>query len=120
LESLIALHLSDSSQGLNAYHSVENILRQSVYSRLTNYEDINNEVRVAFRADATFVRPTIYQTLKPRPAEAEGQLVQHARHYWLLLAEWYLTRRYAAAGLGTTDADRLTHRTCGQFGKERI
>ena len=52
LETLIAEHLNDSRQGLNTQFSLTNLLRQSVYSRLAGYEDLNDAVRVS--ADPTF------------------------------------------------------------------
>ena len=52
LETLIAEHLSDSRQGLNTQFSLADLLRQSVYSRLAGYEDLNDAVRVS--ADPTF------------------------------------------------------------------
>ncbi len=51
LATLIAEHLSDSRQGLNTQFSLA-VLRQSVYSRLAGYEDLNDAVRVS--ADPTF------------------------------------------------------------------
>ena len=52
LETLIAEHLSDCRQGLNRQFSLADLLRQSVYSRLAGYEDLNDAVRVS--ADPTF------------------------------------------------------------------
>ena len=52
LEALIAAHLSDPRQGLNTQFSLADLLRQSVYSRLAGYEDVNDAVRVS--ADPTF------------------------------------------------------------------
>ena len=52
LETLISEHLSDSRQGLNTQFSLADLLRQSVYSRLAGYEDLNDAVRVS--ADPTF------------------------------------------------------------------
>ena len=52
LETLIAEHLSDSRQGMNTQFSVVDLLRQSVYSRLAGYEDLNDAGRVS--ADPTF------------------------------------------------------------------
>ena len=52
LEALISEHLSDSRQGLNTQLSLADLLRQSVYSRLAGYEDLNDAVRVS--ADPTF------------------------------------------------------------------
>ena len=52
LATLIAEHLSDSRQGLNTQFSLADLLRQSVYSRLAGYEDLNDAVRVS--ADPTF------------------------------------------------------------------
>ena len=52
LEALVTAHLSDSRQGANIQFSVADLLRQSVYSRLAGYEDLNDAVRVS--ADPTF------------------------------------------------------------------
>ena len=52
LETLIDEHLSDSRQGLNTQFSLADLLRQSVYSRLAGYEDVNDAVRVS--TDPTF------------------------------------------------------------------
>ena len=52
LEARVAEHLSDSRQGLHTQFSVADLLRQSVYSRLAGYEDLNDAVRVS--ADPTF------------------------------------------------------------------
>ena len=42
MEQLIADHLSDSRQGLNTQFRVGDLLRQSVYSLLAGYEDLND------------------------------------------------------------------------------
>ena len=52
LGTLISEHLNDSRQGLNTQFSLADLLRQSVYSRLAGYEDLNDAVRVS--ADPTF------------------------------------------------------------------
>ena len=52
LATLISEHLSDSRQGLNTQFGLVDLLRQSVYSRLAGYEDLNDAVRVS--ADPTF------------------------------------------------------------------
>jgi len=52
LEKLIEEHLSDSRQGLNKQFTLSDLLRQSVYSRLAGYEDLNDAARLA--ADPTF------------------------------------------------------------------
>ena len=52
LATLISEHLSDSRHGLNTQFSLADLLRQSVYSRLAGYEDLNDAVRVS--ADPTF------------------------------------------------------------------
>jgi hypothetical protein len=52
LEKLIEEHLSDSRQGLNKQFTLTDLLRQSVYSRLAGYEDLNDAERLA--ADPTF------------------------------------------------------------------
>src|ERR1700693_313340 len=52
LEKLIEEQLSDSRQGLNKQFTLADLLRQSVYSRLAGYEDVNDAERLA--ADPTF------------------------------------------------------------------
>ena len=42
LEHLITDHLSDSRHGTNTQFRVADLLRQSVYSRLAGYEDLND------------------------------------------------------------------------------
>ena len=54
LETLIAEHLSDSRQGLNTQFTLADLLRQSVYSRLAGYEDLNDAVRVSGRRPSAF------------------------------------------------------------------
>ena len=41
LEKLIEEHLSDSRQDLNKRFTLADLLRQSVYSRMAGYEDVN-------------------------------------------------------------------------------
>ena len=52
LGNLIHEHLTDSRQGTNKKFPLVDLLRQSVYSRLAGYEDLNDAVRVS--ADPTF------------------------------------------------------------------
>jgi len=52
LEKLIEEQLSDSRQDLNKQFTLSDLLRQSVYSRLAGYEDLNDAERLA--ADPTF------------------------------------------------------------------
>ena len=52
LEKLIEEQLSDTRQGLNKQFTLADPLRQSVYSRLAGYEDLNDAERLA--ADPTF------------------------------------------------------------------
>ena len=46
LGTLIDEHLSDSRQGTNKQFTLADLLRQSVYSRLAGYEDLNDAERV--------------------------------------------------------------------------
>ena len=50
LGELIDEHLSDSRQGTNKQFTLADLLRQSVYSRLAGYEDLNDAVRVSAEA----------------------------------------------------------------------
>ena len=52
LGKLINEHLSDSLQGTNKQFTLADLLRQSVYSRLAGYEDLNDAERVSI--DPTF------------------------------------------------------------------
>ncbi len=52
LGELIAQHLTDSRRGKNTQFPLADLLRQSVYSRLAGYEDVNDAERVS--QDPTF------------------------------------------------------------------
>ena len=52
LGKLIDEHLTDSRQGTNKKFPFVDLVRQSVYSRLAGYQDLNDAVRVS--ADPTF------------------------------------------------------------------
>ena len=52
LGELIDEHLTDSRQGTNKQFTLADLLRQSVYSRLAGYEDLNDAERVSI--DPTF------------------------------------------------------------------
>ena len=52
LEAIITEHLRDARQGLNTQCRLPDLLRQSVYSRLAGYEDLNDAERLS--ADPTF------------------------------------------------------------------
>ena len=52
LAGLIAAHLRDSRHGLNTQFRLPDLLRQSVYSRLAGYEDLNDAQRLS--TDPTF------------------------------------------------------------------
>jgi hypothetical protein len=48
LTRLAASELRDPRTGQNARHSLTTLLRQSIYSRLTGYEDLNDADRLRF------------------------------------------------------------------------
>ena len=52
LEAIIAAHLRDSRHGLNTQFRLPDLLRQSIYSRLAGYEDLNDAQRLS--TDPTF------------------------------------------------------------------
>ena len=58
LGKLIEKHLSDSRQGLNKKFPFADLPRQSVYSRIAGYEDLNDAVRVSVdrRSDVSVAR----------------------------------------------------------------
>jgi len=47
LEAIIAEHLTDSRHGLNTQFQLTDLLRQSIYSRLAGYEDLNDAARLS-------------------------------------------------------------------------
>ena len=94
LQAIITEHLRDSRQGMNTQCRLPDLLRQSVYSRLAGYEDLNDAVRLA--VDPTFRllgsgrwcadagRPTRFKPASPSPTDAVrdgsaklGHLVQN-------------------------------------------
>ena len=52
LAGIIAAHLRDARHGLNSQFRLPDLLRQSVYSRLAGYEDLNDAQRLS--TDPTF------------------------------------------------------------------
>ena len=52
LEATLAEHLRDSRHGLNTQFPLPDLLRQSIYSRLAGYEDLNDAARLS--TDPTF------------------------------------------------------------------
>src|SRR5882672_9511096 len=52
LSELMDRHLSDSRQGKNIQLPLADLLRQSIYSRLARYEDVNDAARLS--QDPTF------------------------------------------------------------------
>ena len=49
--ALIEQHLTDTRRGRNTQFPLADLLRQSVYSRLAGYEDVNDAERVSARSD---------------------------------------------------------------------
>ena len=43
----VSKDLSDVRIGRNTQHRIENLLRQSIFSRLTGYEDVNDATRMS-------------------------------------------------------------------------
>jgi Transposase DDE domain group 1 len=52
LGDLITKHLTDSRRGMNTQLPLADLLRQSVYSRMAGYEDVNDAERLS--QDPTF------------------------------------------------------------------
>ena len=87
VNQLIEQHLTDPRRGNNTQLPLADLLRQSVYSRLAGYEDVNDAERLS--QDPTFRLIGSEKT--------GGRLNKHALYYWLLVAEGHLTRRVFAA-----------------------
>ncbi|MGD0923003.1 MAG: transposase [Terriglobia bacterium] len=112
---LITQHLTDSRRGKNTQLPLADLLRQSVYSRIAGYEDVNDAERLSqdptFRligSEKIWERGAVLPrrsggwsltSLQQRPVKTGGRLIKHARYYWLLLAESHLTRRLYGAML---------------------
>jgi len=122
LEAIIAEHLSDSRHGLNTQFRLPDLLRQSVYSRLAGYEDLNDAAVVSSVPGERGPAPAERAGVQPREslaaagaADANRHLVAHQspaaprQDGWaacqarplllLLLAEGHLTRRLFASML---------------------
>lgn len=121
---LIGQHLTDSRRGKNTQLPLADLLRQSVYSRIVGYEDVNDAERLSchrFRSNEARLWLSVLAynlgnlwrrlvlpgrihgwsltSLQQRLVKTGGRLVKHARYYWLLLAESHLTRRLFGAML---------------------
>jgi hypothetical protein len=77
LEKFIAEHLSDSRQGLNTRFRLTDLLRQSVYSRLAGFEDLND---AALRSHRRCIgsRPSCWSAARDRGSPGE-ETAQHRR-----------------------------------------
>jgi hypothetical protein len=67
LSELIWRHLSDSRRGKNIQLSLADLLRQSIYSRLAGYEDVND-------AERLFQDPT-FHSLAPKDLRTGSSVV---------------------------------------------
>ena len=65
LGKLVDHHLSDSRRGKNIQLSLADLLRQSIYSRLAGYEDVNDAARLS--QDPTFRLIGSRKLWEPRP-----------------------------------------------------
>ena len=75
LEAIIAAHLRDSRHGLNTQFRLPDLLRQSVYSRLAGYEDLNDAQRLS--TDPTFPPDWLADAVGPeRGADLDVALVR--------------------------------------------
>ena len=108
LEALISEYLNDSRQGLHTQCSLADLLRQSVYSRLAGYEDLNDAVRVS--ADPTFRligSPTRWDRGAALPSTLhwfETELLTHEENLVGLRA---VNRKLLAQAEMATRADRI-------------
>jgi hypothetical protein len=104
---LIQQHLTDSRPGKNTQSPFTDLLRQSVSSRLAAKVRLWLSV-IAYKLGNLWRRLALPRRignwsltgLQQRLVKAGGQLVKHARYYWLLLAQSHLTRRLFGAMLG--------------------
>jgi Transposase DDE domain group 1 len=106
LSALIVENIMDDRRGKNAQLPLSDLLRQSIYSRLAGYEDLNDVERrwqdPTFRligSEKIWERGAALPRLQQPLVKTGGRLVKHARYYWLLLAEGHLNRRRFGAML---------------------
>jgi hypothetical protein len=103
---LIAQHLTDSRRGKSTQLALADLLRQSVYSRIAGYEDVNDAERVS--RDPTFRLTGSEKTWDRGAAVAEPDCLQPGEPV-------------AAAGLADEDrqlvADKLAA-TAGEDGRK--
>jgi len=107
LHALIERHLADPRTGRNRQFPLPDLFRQSIYSRLAGYEDINLRV-IAYNLGnllRRLVLPLAIQSwsltsLRQRVFKTGGRLIRHARYYVLQLAESHLTRTLFGQSLG--------------------
>ena len=106
LETLIGAHLTDSRQGANAQFSLADLLRQSVYSRLAGYEDLNDAVRVS--AD-----PTFRLIGSPTRWDRGGALTSILHWFETNMLRCCTNRHWPARGqsTGSSPADAIRHRS---------
>lgn len=107
LNALIERHLGDPRTGRNRQFPLPDLFRQSIYSRLAGYEDINLRV-IAYNLGnllRRLVLPLAIQSwsltsLRQRGFKTGGRLIRQARYYILQLAESHLTRTHFGQILG--------------------
>jgi hypothetical protein len=106
---LITQHLTDSRRGKNTQLPLADQFRQSVYSRIAGYEDVNDAERLAQDPTLRLIGSEKIGTwsltsLQQRLVKTGGRLIKHARYYWLLLAESHLTWRLFGSMLRRMEA----------------
>ena len=108
LGKLIDEHLTDSRQGLNKKFPLADLVRQSVYSRLASYEDLNDAVRVS--ADPTFRLLASQQNwdrggaLTSRRQSFEAELLASEKNLLGLLA---VNRELVAQAVAQDESERI-------------
>src|SRR6266849_10684009 len=85
LSALMERHLADSRQGRNVPLPLPDLLRQSTYSRLAGYEDVNDAERLS--QDPTF-RSTVAGGGKERCRKSRPQLGQFRRCWFGISYRW--------------------------------
>jgi hypothetical protein len=93
LSDLVTKALRDNRRGKNTVHRLDELFRQSVFGRLTGYEDVNDADRPALDP----VMRQVVTSLQLKMIKIGARVVHHARTITFQLAEVAVTGPMARA-----------------------